>query len=227
MNPTKHAAIALKHLREQTPEVVLFYSGGKDSLVLLDLLAPHFKVHCFFMYFVKNLRHLNFFLEWVKRYPNATLHQLPHWMVSYYIKHNYFSIPTPGRSIKALKQADIEGKAREISGCDWIVFGHKKADSMNRRIMLSTYKFDCINDKGKKIYPLALWTKRQVKSYIQINNIIKPIEYGAKNSNGLDLNIDVFLYLREFFPDDLEKIFNIFPLSRQILYEYDYEQRNR
>lgn len=228
MNPFHHTAISLKYLRQKTPEVILFYSGGKDSLVLLDLLAPHFeKIHCVFMYFVKNLEHLEPFLAWVKHYPNAVLHQFPHWMTSYYMKHNFYSIPRPQNTVKAFKQIDIEKKAKEITGCDWIVFGHKQADSLNRRVMLRGYKFDCINEKGCKVYPLSLWNKRQVKSYIKMRRLITPIEYGGKNSNGLDLNLDVFLWLRKNFPSDLDKIYKVFPPSRQILFEYDYEQQRK
>lgn len=221
----KHTAVVLKHLRAQSSEVVLFYSGGKDSLVLLDLLAPHFnKIYCVFMYFIPDLQHLEPYLAWIKRYPNVELIQLPHWMTGYYMKHNFYSMHRPDSNLKAFKQVDVENKAKELTGCEWIVFGHKQADSMNRRLMLRGYTFDAINNKNKKVYPLSLWKKDQVKQYINLKRIIKPIEYGGKNSNGLDLNIDVFLYLREHHPDDLKRIFEVFPLSQQILFEHDYRQ---
>lgn len=226
LSPFKHTTTVLKYLRAQSSEVILFYSGGKDSLVLLDLLAPHFdKIHCVFMYFVKDLQHIEPYLAYVKRYPNTQITQLPHWMTAYYIKNGFYSFFMPDKQIKNAKQADIENKAKKITGCDWIVFGQKQADSLNRRVMLRGYKFDAINDKNKKVYPLSLWNKEQVKSYLNMHRIIKPIEYGGKNSNGIDLNIDVFLYLRANYPEDLERIYKVFPLSRQILFEYDYKNR--
>lgn len=225
MNPFKHTSIVLKHLRAKSSEVVLFYSGGKDSLVLLDLLAPHFdKIYCVFMYFVPDLQHIEPHLTWINRYPNAELIRLPHWMTGYYMKNGYYSFHRPNDKLKAFKQVDVENKAKELTGCEWIVFGHKQADSMNRRLMLRGYTFDAINEKNKKVYPLSLWKKDQVKQYINLKRIIKPIAYGGKNSNGLDLNIDVFLYLRKNYPNDLEQIFKVFPLSQQILFEYDYNK---
>lgn len=226
LSPFRHTAVVLNHLRAQSSEVVLFYSGGKDSLVLLDLLAPHFeKVYCLFMYFIKDLEHIEPYMQWVKRYPNAELIQLPHWMIGHYMKIKYYSFYNPDVKQKTYKQLDVEKKAKELTGCEWIVFGHKQADSMNRRLMLRGYKFDAINENNKKVYPLSLWNKQQVKRYINMKRIIKPVEYGTRNSNGLDFNIDVFLWLRDNHPLDLEKVFRVFPLSKQILFEYDYANK--
>lgn len=222
ISPAKHTAIVLNYLRSKTSEVILFYSGGKDSLVLLDLLAPVFdKVYCVFMEFLPDLRHVQPGIEWVKRYPNAELIKLPHWMTSYYLKHNYFCFPQINTKTKAFKQRDIEIKAQKITGCDWIVFGHKKADSMNRLLMLRGYQFDAINEKGKKVYPLANWSKKLILSYIDVKQLYNPIQYSHKNAHGVDLNLDVFLWLREHYPDDLERIYKVFPFSKTILYEYD------
>ncbi len=200
-------------------------------MVLLDIMAPYFdRIHCVFMYFVKDLKHLEPYLKWAESYPNVILHQYPHWMTAHYIKNKVYTVRSRNKEqvkVKDLKQKHIEEKARERTGCDWIVFGHKKSDSLNRRLMLHGYKFDSINEPGSKVYPLSTWSKAHVKNYLQYKNIISPVEYGGKNSNGLDLNVDVFLYLREHYPSDLEKIFKVFPFSRKILFEYDYEQQQR
>lgn len=225
MTPSKHTATVLNYLRGQASEVILFYSGGKDSLVLLDLMAPYFKkIYCVMMEFVPDLTHLKPFMTWVNRYPNTELVKMPHWMTAYYMHNNYYSMPRPGKQVKAFKQVDIENAAKEKTGCKWIVFGHKQADSLNRRLMLRGYKFDAINEKGYKVYPLSIWNKKQVKGYIQIKKLIRPVEYGGKNSNGLDLNIDVFLWLQKHYPQDLEKIYKVFPLSQKILFDYEQQQ---
>lgn len=226
MTPYQHTATLIKYLREQSPEVILFYSGGKDSVVLLDLLSPHFdKIHCVFMEFIQGFDHLKPYQNWVKRYPNATLTLLPHWMTSYYMRHNYYSFPRPNKAVKTFKQADVEEKARQLTGCNWIVFGHKQADSLNRRLMLKGYTFDAINEPGKKIYPLSMWSKKQVVNYIELKKLIRPVEYSKKNSNGLDLTIEVILWLQKNNPGDLEKLFSVFPLAKSILFEYEHRQK--
>lgn len=58
---------------KETGEVILFHSlSGKDSIVLLDLLYPHFKrVFCVYMYLVKDLEHINQFYMYAKsKYPS-------------------------------------------------------------------------------------------------------------------------------------------------------------
>lgn len=222
ITPAKHTAVVLNYLRSQTSEVILFYSGGKDSVVLLDLLSKHFdKVYCVLMEFLPGLRHLQPGADWVKKYPNAELIRLQHWMTTYYMKHNYYCFPQTNKNFRALKLKDIEEKAKKLTGCQWIVFGHKKSDSMHRLLMLRGYKFDAINEKGKKVYPLAAWSKKLALRYIEVHDLFNPVKYSDKNAQGVDLTLDVFLWLRQHYPDDLEKIFKIFPFSRSILYEHD------
>ena len=59
---------------------LLFWSGtGKDSIVLLDLLSPHFKkVVCVYLYIVKNLNIVEPFFRWAYSYGNVEIVQLPH-----------------------------------------------------------------------------------------------------------------------------------------------------
>lgn len=227
MNAFEHTRLTLAYVKQRNPEVILFYSGGKDSIVLLHMLSSVFtRVHCVFMYFIPDLDQYKPYLSHVYNYPNAVLHQFPHWMTSQYLKHNYFCHPLPGTNIRVFKQSDVEQKAREITGCEYIFFGHKMADNLNRRLMLKTYQFDSINEVNKKVYPLSHWTKKNVKSYIQIKQLIKPVEYGIQNSNGVDLTENSLVHIRANFPSDLEKILNVFPLAGKILYEYDYRKQN-
>lgn len=195
-------------------------------MVLLDLLSPAFdKVYCVFMYFVKDMQHMQPYLMHASKYNNTELIQLPHWMTSYYLKHNYYSFARPNDRVKLLRQSNLEKKVRQQTGVNWIVFGHRMADNMNRRVMLSGYKFDAINEKKQKIYPLSHWKKQNIVDFIRLRNLPQPVQYGKKNSQGLDLTEDVLVYLRENHPGDLNKILKIFPLSQTILFEHDYRKR--
>ena len=42
----------------------------------------------------------------------------------------------------------------------------------------------------------------------------------GKASSGVGFNIDCFKWLEDNFPGDLEKIYEVFPLSRRILFDY-------
>lgn len=227
VSPLKHALTILKYVREKTDKIILFYSGGKDSIVLLDMLPSLFnEVHCVFMYLVKDLEHQQPLINFAKRYKNVTMHQYPHWMLSHYYKNGHFSFHQSGaeENIPLMYQKDIEAKARIDTGCEWMVTGEKRSDSLKRYMLLGMFKYDGIVDNKKHIYPLSHWKKADIFAYIRNKRLIRPVSYNPKmQSEGVDLDLDVLLYLREHYPQDVQKIFNQFPFAEKILFEYDYE----
>lgn len=210
----------IAYVRQQSDGAVLFCSLGKDSLVCLDLMYPRFsRIVCVFMYFVKDLDHIDRWINWVKaRYPKVEFVQLPHWNLTYLLRGGMYCVPNP--NIKLLKLADVVKSVRLSSGVDYVFLGMKKADGMNRRLMLKGYEQNHYVNKGM-CYPLADWTQRDVLAYMRHHNLPEPVRYGKKASGGIGFNLDCFLWLRENYPQDLEKIYKVFPMSRRILFEYD------
>lgn len=173
MSPLQHSTTALQFVRKRTDSVILFYSGGKDSIVLLHMLSSVFKrVYCVFMYFVEDLEHQQPLLIYPNRYPNVELIQLPHWMISHYYKNAYYRFHRPDEKVPLLNLGDIEQQARIKTGARWVVNGAKQSDGLNRNLMLGTLKFNCINEKSARIYPLALWKKADVVAYMKANGIL-------------------------------------------------------
>lgn len=225
MTITDHTSLTLNYIKKKTNKIIVFYSGGKDSIVLLDLCAKHFdEVHAVFMYFVKDLDHQKPLLNFATNYKNVTLHQYPHWMLSHFYKRGNFRFhSTQTDSIKVIKQKHIEDYARLQTGCNWLVTGEKRADNVKRYMFLGMQKFDSICDNMKHAYPLSHWKKQDVLAYINQKRLIKPVSYNPKaNSEGVSVDIDVLLFLREKFPSDYKKIINIFPFSEKQIFEYDY-----
>jgi 3'-phosphoadenosine 5'-phosphosulfate sulfotransferase (PAPS reductase)/FAD synthetase len=207
----------IEFLKTQTDSVVLFYSGGKDSIILLDLLSKHFTVHLAFMYFVPGLRHIENYVAWAEKKYGCKVKMYPHWMLSQYYNDNYFRFHS--NPVAVLKLKDIEAKAKYDFNCDWIVSGIKKADSLNRRLMLNTYLMSSINLDGKKAYPLAEWNKAECMAYIRTNRLPKPISYKNENSSGADLNKDFLLFCKAKYPNDYKKILVQFPFAETIIHE--------
>ena len=219
INPYQHAKLCLNYVRRQSPDVILFYSaGGKDSLVLLDMARKIFnRVFCVYMYFVKDLRHVQPFINYAEKFDNVQVLQYSHWIVSQYLRNNYMTIVSPKRTNKiSLKQADMEKRARKETGVKWMLFGNKMADGLTRRLELTNYYFDSINTKTQKAFPLSHWTKKQVLSYIHNFNMPKPIQYSEKTKvSGVGLNYHCLAWLKEHYPHDLRKILKVFPLAEQ------------
>lgn len=227
VSPLKHANEVISLVSQRTSRAILFYSGGKDSLVLLDLIAPHFKeVVCVFMYFVKDLRHIQPYLDHIKTYPNCRLIQVPHFMLTAIFNVGRYCAANPTVKVKTLKHVDAA--VCKMTGIDWTFYGWKQADNMTRRIVLRQYTNEAISESTQKVYPLSLWKKGDVLAYIKAKRLPMPIDYkSAKASVGMQFDEEVFNWLRTNYPDDLERIYQTFPMSKQILFEYDNKQKDK
>lgn len=124
-------------IRAKSDSAILFCSLGKDSLVLLDLIYPKFRrIICVFMYFVKDLEHINRWIGWARaKYPKIDFVQAPHWNLTYILRSGMYCVPNP--KVKLLKLADVVKAMQLRYGVYYTFLGMKKADGMNRRLMLS------------------------------------------------------------------------------------------
>lgn len=220
MSKVEQANRYIDLIRVKSSEALLFLSLGKDSLVLLDLIYPKFdRIVCVFMYFVKGLEHINRWINWTKaKYPKIEFVQVPHWNLTYILRGGMYCVPNP--DVKLLKLADVV-KAMQLKHDVYYTFlGMKKADGMNRRLMLNGYEEKGYENNGM-CYPLADWTQKDILAYMKQNNLPEPVRYSNKASNGIGFNIDCFLWLRSNYPVDLQKIIKAFPMSGRILFEYD------
>ncbi|MBO5217518.1 MAG: phosphoadenosine phosphosulfate reductase family protein [Alistipes sp.] len=224
MLPIEHAQQVIASVRKNTDRAILFYSCGKDSEVLLDLMAPHFKeIICVFMYFVKGLDHIENNLRSVKsRYPNVKIMQVPHWTLSRVLRCGLYCVPNP--NIKLISLKDIDESVRLRTGIQYTFYGMKQSDGLNRRLMLRGYDMEAISNT-KKVYPLSTWKKADVMAYVKARKLPEPIAYNNNKSQGLTFVPEVFNYLKMNYPQDLERIYDAFPLSRNVLIRYDEEKR--
>ena len=175
------------------------------------------------MYFVKDLEHINKFINFSKKqYPNISFIQRPHYALTYINKSGLFCTP---QNTRILKLSDIIQSVRLETQIEYVFLGMKQSDSMNRRIMLRQYEMQAISPT-KLVYPFSLWKDKDVLRYISNNRLPKPIQYNNKKSNGITFDLDVYLYLREHYPNDLQKILDVYPLSEKILFDYDQKNKN-
>lgn len=212
-------------IRQKSDSAILFLSLGKDSLVLLDLIYPRFKrIVCVFMYFVKGLDHIERWIGWVKaKYPRIEFVQMPHWNLTYILRGGMYCVPNP--DVKLLKLADVVKAMRKKYGIEYVFLGMKKADGMNRNLMLKEYEAQGYENNGL-VYPLAEWTQKEILAYMRQKKLPQPVRYSLKASSGVGFNTDCFLWLRKHYPQDLQKIYEVFPMSERVLWEYDKQHGN-
>lgn len=223
----KAANVIVEKIAARTDKVILFHSAsGKDSIALLDIMAPHFKsILCVYMYVVKDLRHINRYVRWAeRRYPNVRFVQIPHFALYSYKRTGYMGMKRD-ESARAVQLTDITKALRERFGIEWAFFGFKKSDSMNRRLMLSRYEDEAINELNRACYPLSSYKNSDIMDYIRSKGLPAPECYGKGQSSGTSVDdLDYLLFLRGRYPEDLKKVMDSFPLAERVLFEYDYKQ---
>ena len=209
----------IRSIRAKSDSCIIFCSLGKDSLVTLDLIYPKFdRIVCVFMYFIQGLEHIQRWINWVKaKYPKVEFMEVPHWNLTYILRSGLYCVPNP--NVKLLKLADVVKSVRLQTGVYYTFLGMKKADGMNRNLMLKGYEQKGYENNGM-VYPLAEWTQKDVLSYMKMKGLPQPVRYSKKASSGIGFNLDFLLWVRERFPQDLQKIYKCFPMCERVLWEY-------
>ena len=223
MQELKRAREIIDDISKETDSILLFHSlSGKDSIVLLDLCYKKFnRVIVVFMYLVKDLEHIMRYYNYAKaKYPNIEFVQVPHYALFNYIKTGYMGIKQDTKQ-RQWTLSDITDKLREKIGVEWACYGFKQSDSLNRRLMLRSYTDgkEAINWKTKKFYPLSTYKNKEIMDFILDHRLKNPEVCGTnKQSSGVDIeDVEYQKYLKELFPEDLEKIYKVFPMARIVM----------
>ena len=200
---------------KQTDSVIVSFSGGKDSLVLLSLCKKYFKnVQAFFLYIVKDLDYFETKLKYAEKKFDIRIKQYPHPELSRYLRNGictFDAYETP-----PLSWNDIEDIARKDFQIDWIASGWKKTDSLQRRAALSTFRCEGIIDKSKKFFPLSNWNDSMVISYLRLHKLPIP-KTNTKGQFEVSLIYKPLKFMKENYPKDYQKILEQFPFAETII----------
>lgn len=187
---------------------LLFFSGGRDSIVMLDLFNRFLpgKFIPIFLYFVKGLEFQEKTLRYYEEKYGIEIKREVHWDCSAYMRQS-------GHKMKALKAGNCEKYLRDKYNIPFISLGYRKDESLQRRGHLgSLAKTNYIDWKYKKLFPVADWLASDMDAYVKSRKLLLPIEY----QNGYR-NIDQFkgpalLYVKNSYPDDYKKIIMEYPI---------------
>ncbi len=213
----------LNKIRKETDTIILFSSiTGKDSILLTHYCCEVFKrVVSVYMYIVKDLEHVKKYQSYFEsRYKNIEYIQVPHFSLSSHIHSGFHGIKQD-KTIKKVTLDDLIQQVRAKTGIEWVCLGMKKYDSIQRRFELKELEDEAINRLSKRVYPLTNLSNKAVVEAIRINRLPLPVFYNSDNSQCVEINNKQFIgYLYEKWPKDLEKVFNQYPGSKHLLYEY-------
>ena len=201
-----------------TDDVIVAFSGGKESCVVLDLCFRYFKkVTPFFMYICPDLSFQERTLEWYEKKYQTEIIRIPHMDVSEFFHYGSFRIPDESFPIVSIN--DIYHYVRLESDTWWIAAGERIADSIVRRAMIK--KSSSIDVQRGRIYPVANWKKKDVIQYIKFHKLYlgqdsKKLGFSFKSLWGKEL-----FMLKQYFPDDYQKILRLYPFAEAGVKRYE------
>ena len=184
---------------------ILAFSGGKDSIVMLDIAMKSG---------VKNIIPIHFY--YAENIPSRQK-LIRYYEEKYKIKINQ-EISWYGQTIKMgvkVNQKKIYDKARMKYNVTYIAEGIKKTDSIIRCALIKK-SVEGINRKMMTVYPLHRWYDKAVEAYIKQNKLYLPPEYQANVKHDLsNINIDCLDWVKKNLPEDYKVIIAQYPKLKE------------
>lgn len=208
----------IKAQSKVTNTVLVAFSGGKDSVVTLDLCKRYFDhVIPFFMYIVPGLEFQEALLQWYEKKYSVKIIRLPHFEVSNFFRYGTFR--EYDFSVPIVSITDIYAYLRTNTEATWIAAGERINDSIVRRAMIK--HSGSIDRKRGRFYPVAYWTKRNILDYIQKQKLklgidSKKLGFSFKSLDGREL-----LMIKQEFPNDYQKILQMYPFAEAAVRRYE------
>ncbi|MFB6349467.1 phosphoadenosine phosphosulfate reductase family protein [Moraxella sp. ZJ142] len=201
-----------------TDHVIVGFSGGKDSVVTLDLCCRYFpKVTAFFMYQVSDLSFQNAMIKWAERKYQIDIDVLPHFELSNFLaygsfRHHDYTVPIIGMN-------DIYKFVRLTNNAWWIAAGERIADSIVRRAMMK--KSGCIDEVRGRFYPIANFSKNDVMAYIKHHNLKYAPETSSMGHSFRSLAEKDMWLLKQHYPSDYQRVKSWFPFVEASVINYE------
>ena len=200
----------LEHLRRITDRVLLAWSGGKDSVVCLDLLMAYgFTVAAFTHYAIDGFSLKESYNALIfERYGRFPLIKVPSPSRTEAHRTGMYCVPIP--DLPKLKFRDLWEHARRETGMTWICTGEKKNDSLERRAMTS--RWGAVQVGRRHVRPLAEWSDRQVVAYCAARGIPLTSEYQVLGESlASPFYPALIVAIKELMPDDYARLKRSFP----------------
>jgi phosphoadenosine phosphosulfate reductase len=187
-------------------DVLVSYSGGKDSMICLDLAKRcGARVEAFFLELVPGLQVVEERIAWAEARFGLTIRRYPHWLRAVFARDGVYRFHAT--DAVQLDIGDLYTVARADTGISLIVTGAKKGDSLWRRRTGAT-KFAGDDLKA----PLWDWSSRDVAGYLRSRNLPLPPSDG-RQASGIDLTEECVTWLHDEHRQDYETLVAAYPFA--------------
>lgn len=227
----KKALSLLERVKRSGEErIIVGLSGGKDSLVTLDLCVRVFGeagVQPFHLYLLPGLEcEQGPIRRIVSRYKSLPpVIELPHPKLRVFLADSVARPLTPSLKrrlgVNFYNWAVVERIVRSRTGIRWIAYGHRMIDSPQRRGMLNRcqgwWEYNYKGDKPvRKVFPIYDWRPSDIFSYIRNRRLPTPDMMVFKHNKSCGTNLAdprLYQWLQQHYPQDYLRIKRLFPDS--------------
>lgn len=207
----------IRTMSKLTDEVIVAFSGGKESIVVLDMCMKHFKrVVPFFMYYIPGLSFQERQLKWYEDKYGVEIVRLPHFELSNLLR--YGTLRNEDLTVPIISINDIYEWMRNKYGIYWIAAGERSGDSLIRGAMIK--RSGSIDMQRGRFYPVAWWKQQEVLDYIRVKKLYRGIDSRTFGTSFEGVNTRSFVFLKEHFPKDYERALKLFPLAEGAVVRY-------
>lgn len=221
MTPYETTIRQLRAYRKKSSSIIVSYSGGKDSCVVMDLCVKEIpEVQAFFMEFVPGLDYTAGIVEKCIKTWGVTPLLLPAWQFYQGIHHGFYRLSrqetrdgADGITLPLVHQA-----ARQHFGINTIATGYRTSDSPWRRQTMGSHS----KETEKLIHPLAGWNKWHVLAYAKEHNLPIPTDTSADDGSGLSLSVQSIFWLYDYHPSDFWRLQSWFPFIEAVIARREY-----
>lgn len=206
MSKLRETQEALNKARSASPSVLVAFSGGKDSLVVMDLACRTFDhVEGVFRYLVPSLEIDQIALDAATKRWGVKFHQFLTAETVLSLKNGVWCDPIGMDQLPDISSWNIYAAAIKATGIPVILTGMKRTDSQSRRRFLKW------NEGHKHImHPIAGWQKADVVGYLRMQGIPLPESSGGATTGNWMAPREL-LWLYDHYPRDYERLRSYFP----------------
>jgi phosphoadenosine phosphosulfate reductase len=205
-------------LAKRADRVCVFYSGGKDSLVTLDLAVRVFgasRVTGFFKFTVPDLEIEQAPIRWAEEKYGVQIVQAPKLYFFIWKWVGAFCDATP--ALKRFLKRDPPLKwtiawGMELTGCRHVLTGMKDSDGLKRRQFFANCRDSADSIWRGVHHPIRHWRKSDVLGWIQQHGLYRPPTYSHRAATtGVGLNHKGLCWLHDEHPEDFRRLERWFP----------------
>lgn len=193
-------------------DVLVSYSGGKESTILLDLATRVAKrVEIFTMEVCPGLHVFDRRIAWAEQTYGLRCRRYPHWLRFRFAREGVFRFCANGEYECDINEIYL--LARHEAGIQYVVTGAKKADSI-WRARTGAVKFG--KDPNRLAAPLWTWSSRDVPAYYAARKLALP-ESDGRSASGIDLTAECVCWLYDRHREDYETLRKAYPFIGAII----------